>query len=113
MSVVKSNLTRPVGAIPMNDRVFIRRLKERAITRGGIHLTDSAQEKPHFGVVVSAGHAVRDPHLARGYVMVTFGKYAGTEIEIDGEELLSMREEEVTAIITDRHLVEDLLLQGA
>lgn len=109
----KSEFVKPVGAIPLGNKIFARRLKERGITAGGIHLADSAKEKPQFGVVVAAGSEVQDYYLRRGFVIITFGKYAGTEIEIDGEPLLSMREDEVIALISDHKLIDTLEAYGA
>lgn len=109
----KNALIKPVGAVPLGDKIFVRRLKEREKTAGGLYVAEVAKEKPQFGIVVAAGEDVKNPYLARGFVIITFGKYAGTEIAIDGEPLLSMREEEVVALIADKTLIESLETEGA
>jgi len=73
---------------PLHDRVVVRRLDEERTTAGGIVLPDSATEKPMEGVVVSVGNG-----------KVLFGKYSGTEVKIDGEELLVMREDDIMAVV--------------
>lgn len=108
-----SKLTKPVGLTPINDRIIVRRIKEREKTKGGILLADVGKEKPYYGVVIGSGEAVRNPHLSRGNVIVMFGKYAGTEVDVDGETVLTMREEEVSGIVSNVALVEDLVAYGA
>ena len=90
---------------PLHDRVVVRRLDEERTTAGGIVLPDSATEKPMEGVVVSVGNGkisengdVRPLDVKAGD-KVLFGKYSGTEVKIDGEELLVMREDDIMAII--------------
>ena len=91
---------------PLHDRILVRRIEEGATTRGGIIIPDSAKEKPQEGEVVSAGKGkvneegkVRPLDVKEGD-RILFGKYAGTEIKLDGEEFVIMREEEVLGIIS-------------
>ena len=90
---------------PLHDRVVIKRMEEERTTPGGIVIPDSATEKPVRGEVLAAG---KGKILENGDVRpldvkvgdkVLFGKYAGTEIKIDGEELLVMREEDIVAVV--------------
>lgn len=90
---------------PLHDRVIVRRTEEERTTPGGIVIPDNAAEKPMQGEVVSVGSGkpldngeTRKPAVKAGD-KVLFGKYAGTEIKIDGEELLVMREDDLMAII--------------
>jgi chaperonin GroES len=90
---------------PLHDRVIVKRVEEERKTAGGIVIPDSATEKPIRGKIVAVG---RGKLLDSGEVraldvkvddMVLFGKYSGTEVKVDGEELLVMREEDIMAII--------------
>ena len=90
---------------PLHDRVIVRRLEEETTSAGGIVLPDSATEKPMRGEVIAAGNGkilengdVRPLDLKKGD-SVLFGKYSGTEIKVDGEELLVMREDDIMAVI--------------
>ena len=90
---------------PLHDRVIIKRMEEERTTSGGIVIPDSATEKPIKGEVVAVGNGkilengeVRPLDLKAGD-KVLFGKYSGTEVKVDGEELLVMKEEEVMAVI--------------
>ncbi len=90
---------------PLHDRVVVRRLDEERTTAGGIVLPDSATEKPMEGVVISVGNGkisengdVRPLDVKSGD-KVLFGKYSGTEVKIDGEELLVMREDDIMAVV--------------
>lgn len=90
---------------PLHDRVILKRLEEEKISAGGIVIPDSAAEKPIRGEVIAAGTGkiledgkVR-PIAVKVGDKVLFGKYSGTEIKIDGEELLVMREEDIVAVI--------------
>ena len=90
---------------PLHDRILVRRIEEAETTRGGIIIPDSAKDKPQEGEVVAAGKGkineegkVRPLDVKEGD-RILFGKYAGTEIKIDGEEFVIMREEEVLGII--------------
>ena len=91
---------------PLHDRILVRRTEEEGTTRGGIIIPDSAKDKPQEGEVISAGKGkiseegkVRPLDVKEGD-RILFGKYSGTEIKIDGEELLIMREEEVLGTLT-------------
>ena len=90
---------------PLHDRVIIKRLEEEKISAGGIVIPDSAAEKPIRGEVIAAGTGkiledgkVR-PIAVKVGDKVLFGKYSGTEIKVEGEELLVMREEDIVAVI--------------
>jgi len=90
---------------PLHDRVVVRRLDEEKTTAGGIVLPDSATEKPMEGEVISVGNGkigesgdVRPLDVKAGD-KVLFGKYSGTEVKVDGEELLIMREDDIMAIV--------------
>ena len=90
---------------PLHDRVIIRRMEEEKTSPGGIVIPDSATEKPIKGEVVAIGKGkilengdVRPLDVKIGD-MILFGKYSGTEVSVDGEELLVMREDDITAII--------------
>jgi len=90
---------------PLHDRILVRRLEEGETVRGGIIIPDSAKEKPQEGEVISVGKGKSNdegkvfPLDVKAGDSVLFGKYAGTEIKIDGEEFLIMREEEVLGIV--------------
>ncbi|HVH34524.1 MULTISPECIES: co-chaperone GroES [Tahibacter] len=90
---------------PLHDRVIIKRLEAETKSAGGIVIPDSATEKPVRGEVIAAGTGkiledgkVR-PIAVKAGDKVLFGKYSGTEVKIDGEELLVMREEDLLAVI--------------
>ena len=90
---------------PLHDRVVIKRLEEEQKTPGGIVIPDSAAEKPQRGGVVAVGNGkaldngdVRKPEVAVGD-KVMFGKFSGTEIKIDGEEVVVMREDDILAVL--------------
>jgi chaperonin GroES len=90
---------------PLHDRVIVKRIDEEETTKGGIIIPDTAKEKPVEGKVaaVGAGKVMEDgsklPLEVKEGDKVLFGKYAGTEIQIDGEEHLIMREDDIVAII--------------
>jgi chaperonin GroES len=91
---------------PLHDRILVRRVEEADSVRGGIIIPDTAKEKPQEGVVVAVGKGkiseegkVRPLDVKEGD-RILFGKYAGTEIKIDAEELLIMREEEVLGTLS-------------
>ena len=90
---------------PLHDRVIIKRMEEERISAGGIVIPDSATEKPVRGLVIAAGNGkilengnVR-PIAVKAGDKVLFGKYSGTEVKVDGEELLVMREEDIMGVI--------------
>lgn len=90
---------------PLHDRVIVKRVEEEAKTKGGIIIPDTAKEKPVEGVILAVGDGkVADDGKkialeVKAGDKVLFGKYAGTEIQIDGEEHLIMREDDIIAII--------------
>src|SRR5512140_2841492 len=90
---------------PLQDRVIVKRLEEEAKTKGGIIIPDTAKEKPMEGLVISVGKGktADDGKLIKPDVKagdrILFGKYSGTEVKIDGVELLIMREDDILGII--------------
>ena len=90
---------------PLHDRVLVRRIEADEKTAGGIIIPDTAKEKPQEGEIVSVGTGAKaedgkvTPLDVKAGDRVLFGKYSGTEIKIDGEEFLIMREEEVLGIL--------------
>jgi chaperonin GroES len=90
---------------PLQDRILVRRVEEEEKTKGGIIIPDTAKEKPAEGKVVEVGKGKLDESGKRIALEVKkgdrilFGKYSGTEVKIDGEEYLIMREEDVLGII--------------
>ena len=90
---------------PLHDRVIVKRLEEERTSAGGIIIPDSATEKPIQGKVIAVGNGkiLEDGSVRKLDVKVgdkiLFGKYGGTEVKVDGEELLVMREEDVMAVI--------------
>ena len=90
---------------PLHDRVIVRRLEVEKATKGGILIPDSAKEKPIRGEVVAVGRgkllddgSVRELEVKKGD-KILFGKYAGTEIKLDDQELVVMREDDIMGII--------------
>ena len=92
---------------PLHDRVLVKRIEEEKKTAGGIIIPDSAQEKPVDGIIVAVGTGARDdsgkiiPLDVKEGDTVIFAKWAGTEIKIDGDELLVMKESDIIAIVED------------
>lgn len=90
---------------PLHDRVIVKRIEEEDTTKGGIIIPDSAKEKPIEGRVVAVGsgkvldNGKTQPLQVKEGDRILFGKYAGTEIKIDGEETLIMREDDIIAIV--------------
>lgn len=85
---------------PLADRVLIQPAQAEEVTVGGIIIPDSAKEKPLKGLVVAAGKGTKDEEmLLKEGDTVLYGKYAGTEIELEGEKYLIMRQSDVLAII--------------
>jgi chaperonin GroES len=107
---------------PLHDRVLIRRVEEADTVRGGIIIPDSAKEKPQEGIVIAVGTGKFEkgqtiPLAVKDGDHVLFGKYAGTEIKIDGEELLIVREEEILGILSggkhmEKHATKELAGAG-
>ena len=90
---------------PLHDRLLVRRMEEKETARGGIIIPDTAKEKPMEGKVLAVGNGKvleNGKRLALDVKVgdrILFGKYSGTEIEIDGEEVLIVREDEVLAVM--------------
>jgi chaperonin GroES len=90
---------------PLNDRVVVRRTEEEQKTAGGIIIPDTAKEKPIQGEVISVGSGklmedgTRRPLDVKAGDSVLFSKYAGTDIKVEGEELLIMREDDILAVV--------------
>ena len=90
---------------PLHDRVVVRRISESEKTAGGIIIPDSAQEKPQEGEIVAVGEGSRDddgdriPLDVKAGDKVLFGKYSGTEVKVEGEDVLVMREDDIMGVI--------------
>jgi|TARA_B110001454_G_C12341512_1_gene276217 chaperonin GroES len=94
-----------MGFKPLHDRVVVSRFSEETKTAGGIILPDTAQEKPSEGTIVAVGNGIRGedgsitPLDVKKGDHVLFGKFGGTEIKVDGEELMILRESDILGII--------------
>ena len=90
---------------PLHDRVLVRRIEAEEKTAGGIIIPDSAKEKPSEGEIVAVGEGTRDedgdriPLDVKAGDRILFGKWSGTEVKVDGEDLLIMKESDVLGII--------------
>jgi chaperonin GroES len=90
---------------PLHDRLVIKRIEEKETIKGGIIIPDSAKEKPQEGEVIAVGNGktldngTKVPLDVKVGDKILFGKYSGTDIKIDGEEVLILREDEVLAIV--------------
>ncbi|MGG6897283.1 MULTISPECIES: co-chaperone GroES [Rhizobium] len=90
---------------PLHDRVVVRRVESEAKTKGGIIIPDTAKEKPQEGEIVAVGSGVRDesgkviPLDVKAGDRILFGKWSGTEVKLDGEDLLIMKEADIMGII--------------
>ena len=90
---------------PLGDRVVIKRVDEESKTKGGIIIPDTAKEKPQEGEVVAVGPGARDddgariPMDVRAGDRILFGKWSGSEVKIDGEDLLIMKESDILGIV--------------
>ena len=93
---------------PLNDRVLIKRADEDTKTAGGIIIPDTAQEKPMQGIIMGVGPGARDENGERVALTVKngdrvlFGKWSGTEVTLDGQELLIMNETDIMAVLSDK-----------
>ena len=93
---------------PLHDRVLVKRVKEEEKTKGGIIIPDTAQEKPQEGEVVAVGPGTRDEDGERIALdvkvgdRILFGKWSGTEVKLDGDELLIMKEADIMGIIESK-----------
>jgi chaperonin GroES len=94
-----------MNVVPLGDKVAVRRLEAEETTAGGIVLPESAKERPQQGRVLSVGdgrlmpNGQRVPHQVQEGDRVLFGRYAGTEVIVDDEEILIMSEDEIVAVI--------------
>src|SRR4051794_26167099 len=92
---------------PLHDRVVVRRIEAEEKTRGGIIIPDSAKEKPQEGEIIAVGSGSRDetgkitPLDLKAGDRVLFGKWSGTEVRIDGQDLLIMKESDIMGVIED------------
>jgi len=90
---------------PLQDRILVKRLEEETVTAGGIFIPETAKEKPQRGEIVAVGNGKKTedgkllPLDVKAGDKVLFGKYAGTEIKVDGQEFLIMREDDILAVI--------------
>jgi len=93
---------------PLHDRLVVKRIEEEEKTKGGIIIPDAAKEKPQEGRVIAVGdgkvleNGQKSPLAVKVGDKILFGKYSGTEIKIDGEEHLILREDDVLAIVLDK-----------
>src|SRR6266852_2997165 len=103
---------------PLHDRIVVRRLEEGEQKVGGIIIPDTAKEKPQQGTVIAAGNGKvnddgkRVPLDVKVGDRILFGKYAGQEITLDGEEYLIMKEDDVLAVIESRSPKEPVAVKG-
>ena len=92
---------------PLGDKILVKRVEEKSITEGGLFIPETAKEKPYEGVVVSVGTGRINengdlfPLAVKAGDKILFGKYSGTEIRVDLEDLLIMREEEILGVLQD------------
>ena len=90
---------------PLHDRVVVKRIEETTKTAGGIIIPDTAKEKPQEGKVVAVGPGARDetgkvtPLDVKAGDVILFGKWSGTEVKIDGEDLLIMKESDILGVV--------------
>jgi chaperonin GroES len=90
---------------PLGDRVLVKRVEEEAKTKGGIIIPDTAKEKPQEGEVISVGPGARDEQGKRVEMelkagdRILFGKWSGTEVKVDGEDLIIMKESDVLGVV--------------
>ena len=92
---------------PLHDRVLVRRVEGEAKTKGGLIIPDNAKEKPAEGEVISVGEGARKDSgeliapVVKAGDRILFGKWSGTEVTLDGEELMIMKESDILGIISD------------
>ena len=97
---------------PLHDRVVVKRVEEDIKTKGGIIIPDTAKEKPQQGEVIAVGPGARDetgqivPLDVKPGDRVLFGKWSGTEVKIDGEDLLIMKESDILGVLEDKPSVK-------
>ena len=93
---------------PLHDRVLVRRIEGEDKTKGGLIIPDTAKEKPQQGEVVAVGPGARDekgtlqPLDVKAGDRVLFGKWSGTEVKLDGEELLIMKESDILGVLSNK-----------
>lgn len=94
-----------MGFRPLHDRVVVKRIEEAGKTAGGIIIPDTAQEKPQEGEVVAVGPGARDdkgvrvPLDVKAGDRILFGKWSGTEVKVDGQDLLIMKESDIMGVV--------------
>jgi chaperonin GroES len=94
-----------VNVTPLHDRVLVRRLEEKETAKGGIIIPDTAKEKPQEGEVIAVGAGVRGddgkvhPLDVKAGDRILFGKWSGSEVRIDGQDLLIMKESDIMGVI--------------
>jgi chaperonin GroES len=105
-SILNQTQETPVANFrPLGDRVLVKRVKEEEKTRGGIIIPETAQEKPQEGEVVAVGPGARDEDGERIAMdvkvgdRILFGKWSGTEVKLDGDELLIMKESDIMGVV--------------
>ena len=92
---------------PLNDRLLVKRIEEKETVKGGIIIPDTAKEKPQEGEVIAVGPGARDengklvPLDVKKGDRILFGKWSGTEVKIDGEDLLIMKESDIFGVIEE------------
>jgi chaperonin GroES len=97
---------------PLGDRVLVKRVEEEAKTKGGIIIPDTAKEKPQEGLVLSVGPGARDESGKRIEAdvkvgdRILFGKWSGTEVKIDGEDLIIMKESDILGIVDPKEAIK-------
>ena len=90
---------------PLGDRVLVKRVEEESKTKGGIIIPDTAKEKPQEGEIIAVGAGARDesgkvqPLEVKAGDRILFGKWSGTEVKIDGQDLLIMKESDILGIV--------------
>ena len=93
-------MAKKLSVTPLHDRVIVKPAPAEEKTAGGIIIPDTAKEKPQRGVILAAGPGTKDePMSVKAGDTVLYGKYAGTEIQIEGDDLLIMRESDILAIV--------------
>jgi chaperonin GroES len=97
---------------PLHDRVVVKRVDEESKTAGGIIIPDTAQEKPSQGKIIAVGPGARDeagkivPLEVKAGDLVLFGKWSGTEVKIDGQDLLIMKESDILGVLEGKTSVK-------
>ena len=93
-------MAKKLSVTPLHDRVIVKPAPAEEKTAGGIIIPDTAKEKPQRGVVIAAGPGKKDePMSVKAGDTVLYGKYAGTEIQVEGQDYLIMRESDILAIV--------------